>query len=48
MPTQTVIVVAGIILVFAIFAMTMAWVDCYTRRVRTLGAQYFDKSEAAE
>ena len=48
MPAQTAIVIAGIILVFAIFAVTMAWVDYYTRGVRTPGAQYFDKPEVAE
>ena len=48
MPTQTAMVIAGIILVFAIFAVTMAWVDYYTRGVRTPGARYFDKLEAAE
>lgn len=31
MPTQTAIAVAGIILVFAIFAFSLAWADYYTR-----------------
>jgi hypothetical protein len=31
MPTQTAIVVAGIVLVFAVFAVSLAWVDFYAR-----------------
>ena len=31
MPTETAIVVAGIILVFAVFAVSLAWADHYTR-----------------
>gem|GEM_PF-3268360 len=34
MPTETAIVVAGIILVFAVFVVTMAWADYYTSRPR--------------
>jgi hypothetical protein len=31
MPTETAITLAGIVLVFAVFAMTMAWADYYSR-----------------
>lgn len=41
MPTETAIVVAGIVLVFAFFIVTMVWVDYYTRNVRVPGAVYF-------
>lgn len=34
MPTDVAIIVAGIVLAFAIFAGTLAWGDCYTRRIR--------------
>ena len=39
MPTETVIVVAGVALVFVVFAATPAWANHYTRDVRTPGAQ---------
>jgi hypothetical protein len=42
MPTETALVVAGIVCVFASFAISLAWVDYYCRGVRTPGAQYFD------
>ena len=42
MPTETVIVVAGVALVFVVFAAALAWANHYTRDVRTPGAQYFD------
>ena len=42
MPTETVIVVAGVALVLVVFAATLAWANHYTRNVRTPGAQYFD------
>ncbi len=44
MPTETAIVIAGVVAVFAVFAISLAWVDSYTRGVRTPGATYFDKS----
>jgi hypothetical protein len=44
MPTETAIVVAGIVCVFAFFALALAWVDYYCRDVRTPGAKYFDTS----
>jgi hypothetical protein len=34
MPTETTIVVAGIVLVFAVFAVTLAWADYRTRNFR--------------
>jgi hypothetical protein len=39
MPTETVIVIAGIVLVFAVFAVTLAWADFYTRNYRTPGSE---------
>jgi hypothetical protein len=41
MPTETIVVVAGIVLAFAVFAASLAWADFYTRGVRTPGATYF-------
>ena len=32
MPTQTAIIVAGILLVFAAFAVSLAWADFYSRK----------------
>ncbi len=32
MPTETIIVVAGITLAFLVFAITLAWADAYTRK----------------
>jgi hypothetical protein len=42
MPTETAIIVAGIVLAFAALAVPLAWASYYTRNVRTPGAQYFD------
>ncbi len=42
MPTETALVVAGVVCVFAVFAVVLAWVDHYCRGVRIPGAQYFD------
>ena len=39
MPTETAIVIAGIVLVFAVFAVTLAWADFYTRNCRAPGAE---------
>jgi hypothetical protein len=44
MPTDIVIIIAGIVLVFAIFGATLVWADYYTRNVRTPGATYFRDS----
>ena len=41
MPTETAIVVVGIVLVFAVFAAALAWTDYYTRNFRARGAAYF-------
>jgi hypothetical protein len=45
MPTETVIVVAALIVAFAVFAAALAWADIYTRDYRAPGAKYFDGSE---
>jgi len=41
MPTEVAVVVAGIVLVFAVFAAVLAWADYYTKSVRVPGAEYF-------
>jgi len=46
MPTETAIVVAALVVIFAVFALAMAWGDIHTRKVRTPGAKYFDGKEA--
>ncbi len=38
MSTETIIVVAGIILVFTVFAVTLAWADYYSRGFHSPGA----------
>jgi len=43
MPTETAIMIAGIVLVFAVFAIALAWVDFFARDFRAPGATYFDK-----
>jgi hypothetical protein len=40
MPTETTIVVAGIVLVFAVFMAALAWASYYTRNFRAPGAKY--------
>jgi len=45
MPTETVIIVAGIVFVFAVFGVVLVWADYYTRNVRTPGAMYFSDQE---
>ncbi len=42
MPTETAIVVAALVITFAVFTVAMMWADFYTRDCRTPGAQYFD------
>ncbi len=42
MPTETAVVVAGIVCIFAVFAIALAWVDFHCRGVRVPGAKYFD------
>jgi hypothetical protein len=39
MPTETAIVIAGIVVVFAVFAGALAWADFYTRNYRAPGAE---------
>ena len=43
MPTETAIVIAGIVLVFGLFAISLAWADYYSRNSRTPGAAYFNE-----
>jgi hypothetical protein len=43
MPTETAVVVAGVVLVFAVFSVVLAWGDYYTRNYRAPGALYFHK-----
>ena len=33
MPTETIIVLVGVVLAFAVFAGTLAWADFYTRNL---------------
>jgi hypothetical protein len=40
MPTDTAAVVAGIVVVFAIFAAALAWASFYTRGYRAPGGVY--------
>ncbi|MBI2714873.1 MAG: hypothetical protein HYX37_10520 [Rhizobiales bacterium] len=46
MPTETAIVIIGIVLVFAAFAIALGWAAFYTRNVRTPGATYFDTPDS--
>ena len=46
MPTETAIIVAGIVLMFAVLSVALAWASYYTRNVRTPGAVYFNKSDS--
>jgi hypothetical protein len=48
MPTETAIIVAGIVLVFTVFAVTLAWTDYYARNFRAPGGTYFQESDARE
>ena len=43
MSTEAAIIIAGIVLVFAVFIVVLAWADFYTRNYRAPGAAYFDK-----
>jgi hypothetical protein len=38
MPAQTAIIVAGVVLAFAAFAISLAWADFYTRNFRAPGS----------
>ncbi len=46
MPTETAIVIAVIVLVFAVFAVALGWAAFYSRNVRTPGATYFDAANS--
>jgi hypothetical protein len=48
MPTETAIIVTGIVLVFSLFAVALAWADYYTRDFRTPGAAYFKDTGVKE
>jgi len=37
MPTETIVVVAGIALAFIVFALALAWADNYTKNAGTPG-----------
>ncbi|HEY6859764.1 MAG TPA: hypothetical protein VI358_08265 [Pseudolabrys sp.] len=37
MPTQTVIIIAGVVVAFAAFAISLAWADFYSRNFRGPG-----------
>jgi hypothetical protein len=42
MPTETAIIVAGTVVIFAAFPIALGWAVFYSRNVRTPGASYFD------
>jgi len=46
MPTETAIIVAGIVVIFAAFPIALGWAAFYTRNVRTPGATYFDATDS--
>jgi hypothetical protein len=48
MPTETAVIIAGIVLMFVTFAVALAWADYYTRNVRTSGATYFHEPTSKE
>ena len=48
MPTETAIIVAGIVLGFAVLAVSLAWAQYYTRNVRVPGATYFNKPDTKQ
>lgn len=48
MPTETAIIVAGIVLMFAAFAVALASIDYYARDFRAPGATYFHEPDAKE
>ena len=41
MPTETAIVIAGIVFVFAVFAISLAWASYYTRDYRAPELKHF-------
>jgi len=42
MPTETALIVAGVVLMFVVFAGAIGWAAFYSRGVRVPGATYFD------
>jgi len=48
MPTETAIAIVGIVLMFTVFAATLAWANYYTRNVRVPDAKYFHAPRAKE
>jgi hypothetical protein len=40
MSTETALIIAGIVLAFAVFAVALAWASYYTRNFRAPGAEY--------
>jgi len=48
MPTETAVIIAGIVLMFAVFAVTLAWADYYTRNARVPGALYFHEPDSKQ
>ena len=40
MPTESAIVIAGTVVVFALFAVALAWASYYTRGYRAPGSQH--------
>jgi hypothetical protein len=41
MPTETAIVIAGIVFFFAVFALSLAWADSHTRGYRAPESTHF-------
>ena len=39
MTTQSIVILAGIVLAFAVFGIALAWADCYTQGVRKPGIE---------
>ena len=48
MPTETAIVIAGTVLMFAVFLGALGWAVFYTRNVRVPGAIYFDTPDSGK
>ena len=48
MPTETAIIVAGIVVIFAAFPVALGWAAFYARNVRTPGATYFDVADSGK
>ncbi len=46
MPTETAVIITIIVLVFAAFALAMAWAAYHSRNVRVPGATYFDAAKS--